>query len=446
MCEELKMVLSSELIKEIESDISRCKAHTELNGSEALYCELVAKYSIVDPDFANNLSISGKVAGIGCEFDYRMELRAIEAKLTMILLTASNSKEVNSYNIIDDLIIRADKIKKCEYHKAANGFPFSYVAGPLFDEWMNDINLINKTQLKDHPLSDDIQNIFTDYNKNYSSFDDMLALLKVLQKDRGLFDQKGNNMAVNSLEAMLNDDIERCQECLNKKADLATAKKIYKDITARYDNIIDGLGNGLYCYYQEGHFYMSDLDEDSLLHNINVIMQKIILHRAMNCGTITTELNSTVQQSSNKVFIVHGHDCEAKITVARVLEKASFEAIILHEQANSGQTIIEKIEKHTDVSYAVVLYTECDRGRAKEESVELERNRARQNVVFEHGYLIGKLSRERVSAIVKGNVETPGDISGVVYTPMDDAGAWKMELFKEMKAAGLNVDLNKALI
>lgn len=58
---------------------------------------------------------------------------------------------------------------------------------------------------------------------------------------------------------------------------------------------------------------------------------------------------------SKKVFIVHGHDNEAKLDVARTLEKAGFEAIILHEQHDNGLTIIQKIEKHTDVAFAVVL-------------------------------------------------------------------------------------------
>lgn len=148
---------------------------------------------------------------------------------------------------------------------------------------------------------------------------------------------------------------------------------------------------------------------------------------------------------SNKVFIVHGHDDTAKIETARTLEKAGFEAIILHEQADGGLTIIEKIERYSDVDFAVVLYTECDMGRAKKASVEEERFRARQNVVFEHGYLIGKLGRNKVCALVKGNVETPGDISGVVYTPMDSSGAWKFQLLKNMKEAGLDVDLNKII-
>lgn len=95
------------------------------------------------------------------------------------------------------------------------------------------------------------------------------------------------------------------------------------------------------------------------------------------------------------------------------------------------------------MAFAVILYTECDIGRDKESPVENEQYRARQNVVFEHGYLISKLGRDHVCALVKGDVETPGDISGVLYVPMNANGAWKMRLARNMQDVGLSVDMNK---
>jgi len=95
------------------------------------------------------------------------------------------------------------------------------------------------------------------------------------------------------------------------------------------------------------------------------------------------------------------------------------------------------------VVFAIILYTPCDIGRAKEE--KKGRARARQNVVFEHGYLIGKLGRNRVCALVKDGVETPRDISGVIYKSMDFAGAWKTGILKEMKNIGIAVDASKLL-
>lgn len=144
----------------------------------------------------------------------------------------------------------------------------------------------------------------------------------------------------------------------------------------------------------------------------------------------------------SKVFIVHGHDDGAKNEVARFIEKLGFEAKILHEQIDSGATIIEKLEKHTDVGFAIVLYTACDVGGVRSKPEDLK-SRARQNVVFEHGLLIGKIGRANVVALVKGDLEIPNDISGVVYKSMDISGAWKYSVAREMKSSGYDVDMNK---
>ena len=145
-----------------------------------------------------------------------------------------------------------------------------------------------------------------------------------------------------------------------------------------------------------------------------------------------------------RVFIVHGHDESAQNKAARFVEKLGFEAIILHEKASSGRTIIEKIEHYSDVGFAVVLYTPDDVGNVKSEAENLN-VRARQNVVFEHGYLIGRLGRENVSALVDGKLELPNDISGVVYISLDEGAAWQLQLAKEMKQSGYDIDMNKLI-
>ena len=115
-----------------------------------------------------------------------------------------------------------------------------------------------------------------------------------------------------------------------------------------------------------------------------------------------------------KAFIVHGRDELVKIDVARFLEKMGIEPIILHEQASQGKTIIEKIEEYSNVGYGIVLYTPCDKGGLASCDDNQLKPRARQNVVFEHGYLIGKLGRDRVCALMKDEVEYPNDISGIL--------------------------------
>lgn len=147
-----------------------------------------------------------------------------------------------------------------------------------------------------------------------------------------------------------------------------------------------------------------------------------------------------VERNKRKVFIVHGRDNEAKLEVANFVISLGLDAIILHQQASVGLTIIEKIERYAnDADFALVLYTPCDQGRGTQETKVPARYRARQNVVFEHGYLIAKLSRQNVCALKKGDIEIPNDISGVVYVDFDQYGGWKAEVVKELRACGYTV-------
>lgn len=148
--------------------------------------------------------------------------------------------------------------------------------------------------------------------------------------------------------------------------------------------------------------------------------------------------SATTAVSFEKVFIVHGRDGELKHAVARLVEKQGVDAIILSEQANKGNTIIEKFEENSDVSGAICLFTADDLGRAKTDTEE--RPRARQNVVFEAGYFMGKLGRDRVVVIAEKGVELPSDMQGIVYTSKDN---WQLDVLKELKAMGYEVDFNK---
>lgn len=147
--------------------------------------------------------------------------------------------------------------------------------------------------------------------------------------------------------------------------------------------------------------------------------------------------------SSNKIFIVHGHNNEVKVNVARTVEKLGLEAIILHEQANSGKTIIEKFEEHSDVAFAIVLLTDDDLGKSKKD--DNLNSRARQNVILELGYFIGKLTRNKVCPLYVPGVELPSDLLGLLYIELDAEESWKFKLAKELKASGLDVDVNKIL-
>ena len=158
-------------------------------------------------------------------------------------------------------------------------------------------------------------------------------------------------------------------------------------------------------------------------------------------------LPAKTDPKTNDVFIVHGHDEEMKQAVARALSQIGLNPIILHEQPNGGQTVIEKFEKNADVQFAVVLLSPDDKAYSVFDSLNSAKLRARQNVVLELGYFVGRLSRARVFTTLKQSdeLEIPSDISGIMYTQYDEKGHWRFELIRELKEVGYDVDANDLL-
>ena len=150
--------------------------------------------------------------------------------------------------------------------------------------------------------------------------------------------------------------------------------------------------------------------------------------------------NSTPKVVSSKtVFIIHGHDNDIKREVQLLLNRAGINSIVLHEQPDRGRTIIDKLTQETSqAGYAIALLTPDD-------ITDGGTTRARQNVILEIGYLLGSIGKERVRMLVKGNVEIPSDLHGVLYEKHDENGAWKMRLLKEIQAVGIYVDMNSVV-
>lgn len=197
------------------------------------------------------------------------------------------------------------------------------------------------------------------------------------------------------------------------------------------------------CLQQPYRYDISDRDWyskeiNNALGKLDSFSQRIGFRiKEVETGIRTNSINSRFFDP-NKVFIVHGHNEIVKQSVARTLESIGLSPIILAEQPDKGRTVIEKFENEgNDVGFAVVLLTADDKGRKNK--ARTMQSRARQNVVFEMGYFMALLGRERVMLLLQEGVEEPSDLKGVVYTKLDKDGAWKYRLVKELREQGYSV-------
>jgi len=114
-----------------------------------------------------------------------------------------------------------------------------------------------------------------------------------------------------------------------------------------------------------------------------------------------------------KVFVVHGHNERARLEVCEMLRTdLQLEPVLLMNEPGMTATLIDSFEQRaSECSGAVVIMT----GDDEVTSDEAVRRRARQNVIFELGYLCGLMGRSRVCLVYEVGVEMPSDLSGVIY-------------------------------
>lgn len=186
---------------------------------------------------------------------------------------------------------------------------------------------------------------------------------------------------------------------------------------------------------------------DNKIHRLDSIIERLELI-PLSAAVASATTNIATESSTNKskkVFVVHGHDERSKTNLEVFLHEIGLEPVVLHRQADEGQTIIEKFEKHSDVGYAFILLTPDEIAylsaeENKPDGERLKEFRARPNVIFEFGYFVGRLGRAKVCCLHTGDVKLPSDVSGVIYknykTSIEEVA---YSIIKDLKAAGYTV-------
>ena len=358
---------------------------------------------------------------------------------------------------LESLIEEGNNIREgIKYIPPANGVIRLYEAYGLSDTkvygtWKNKvIRYLDKYFPGDRCLAD-FEKAIADFEKHHCSpslFDVVNGILVSCQE----VDNDGEQSQESIIDKIyrLEADYEKRATALNgvNKVDTIKAFHDWYDVMLRYlgqffdekDAVFKRISN----IQTGGNGHTLKFVYDNIKTNVHLLLDKTKKINSSAPTIITGPVPPIAK--TNKIFIVHGHDDEMKLAVARLLEKLDFEPIILSEQADQGRTIIEKFEEESDVGFAVVLMSNEDDMGAEVGSSDYK-PRARQNVILELGYFIGKLGRKNhVCVLKKGDVETPSDILGIVYKKYssNDDG-WKFSLAKELKAAGYSVDMNDVL-
>ncbi len=221
----------------------------------------------------------------------------------------------------------------------------------------------------------------------------------------------------------------------------------------KVDYIIDCLENTQYVI-EENKRNGNNLATVLKLDNgciINCYDSGKVVYQGKNTDVVKSLIEKTGvaverKEKNRKVFVVYGHDLNARTQLEAMLRRWDIEPLIIDQLVSSGQTIIEKLEENTDkVQYGIVLATPDDIGypKGKEENKSY---RVRQNVILELGMLLSKVGRSKVAILLSQaeEMEKPSDIDGLIYIPFtNNVEEAKVSLAKELQRNGYEIDITK---
>jgi predicted nucleotide-binding protein len=121
-----------------------------------------------------------------------------------------------------------------------------------------------------------------------------------------------------------------------------------------------------------------------------------------------------------RVFIVHGHNEFFRRQLERILDEHGIEYCVIQSLARTGQDLLTFLETQIhDCVAGFVLLTPDDEGRLYKFGQPL-RQRARQNVIFEGGYLTALFrNTQRVCFLQLDEIEIPSDMNGLLMERFD---------------------------
>ena len=371
--------------------------------------------------FLESTSFKRSMAQIGIYEAYCEIYKEVESSSNIYMVGIDSLYRIDAFKTLLDRL----------YSKFRNEF-FSVLSTLLttYESWDN-----SKIYMKEIIL--DLE-LLPEFNENREPFENIGYMIK----EENNVEEENNTELEISLESVKYVET-KYKELRDRKGDCANLRDTIESYH-HWFNLSITLFSRYFDDTNSDYQKFKSVDNSGNGHTLSNNFNKIQGVYSILCDRIKNKIannNKIVKMENRKIFIVHGHDNTMKLEVDSFLKQLGFETIILNNQANNGNTVIEKLEENSNVGFAIVLLSPCDEGR-KKGTKELH-CRARQNVILELGYFIGLLGRKRVCTLKKTEVEEPSDFTGIVYTDYDNAGGWKLCIARELRSVGYDIDMNK---
>lgn len=177
--------------------------------------------------------------------------------------------------------------------------------------------------------------------------------------------------------------------------------------------------------------YLSDMVKDfrelvkSKVKHLEAIVNRLTIVTDIDFDIHHDEI-SYLSSTDNKAVVLHGSK-KIRDFVAKVLEENQMEAVVLKDKSG----VIDDFDNHEDAHHFIVILSNDDIGAAKSKINNLK-PRARQNVILELGYILGKIGSGKVIILYENDVEIPSVLRGVTTLKLTGK-SWQKKLAREIQ-------------
>ena len=135
------------------------------------------------------------------------------------------------------------------------------------------------------------------------------------------------------------------------------------------------------------------------------------------------------------VFLLCRPTCAHQQKVESFLQEIGVRPIVLADQ-RPAEALIERFEDFATDAFAIVLLAGEPQGS----------NHPDPSLLFQLGFLSGRLGRRRITALFRDGLELPPECEEVLCIPFDEIGIWKFALMRDLEVSGFATDRKFAIV
>jgi len=147
------------------------------------------------------------------------------------------------------------------------------------------------------------------------------------------------------------------------------------------------------------------------------------------------DLTFEIPKEGGRVCVTYGRDQLMNKQVVSVIKQLGIDPVVMQDKNNSTKPLAQFVTEHKNIAFVIAILSADDWVYPKQGKSQDKMMYADQKVIFDLGFWIGRLGRNRVFALYydQQSFRWPTEHFDVIYAPLDRNQLWKKDLVNRLK-------------